>query len=45
VMPRRPAALAVLLRAELAHPGLSVIVAVRPCVELAKVERREADKS
>jgi indolepyruvate ferredoxin oxidoreductase alpha subunit len=45
VMPRRPGALAVLLRAELAHPGLSVIVAVRPCVELAKVERREADKS
>ena len=45
VAPRRPAALAALLRAELAHPGVSVIVAVRPCVELAKVERREAEKA
>jgi TPP-dependent indolepyruvate ferredoxin oxidoreductase alpha subunit len=44
-MPRRPTALAALLRAELAHPGLSVIVAVRPCVELAKVERRETEKA
>lgn len=43
VAPRRPEALAGLLRSELAHPGVSVIVAVRECVELAKVERREAE--
>jgi len=34
-----------LLRSELAHPGVSVIVAVRECVELAKVTRREGDKA
>jgi indolepyruvate ferredoxin oxidoreductase alpha subunit len=45
VRPRRPAALAALLRAELAHRGVSVIVAVRECVELAKAVRREGDKA
>jgi indolepyruvate ferredoxin oxidoreductase alpha subunit len=45
VLPRHPEALAALLRAELAHPGVSVIVAVRDCVELAKSARREGDKA
>jgi indolepyruvate ferredoxin oxidoreductase alpha subunit len=42
VAPRRTDELAALLRAELDYPGLSVIVAVRECVELAKAGRREA---
>jgi indolepyruvate ferredoxin oxidoreductase alpha subunit len=45
VQPRHPEALAALLGAELAHPGVSVIVAVRDCVELAKVARREGEKA
>jgi indolepyruvate ferredoxin oxidoreductase alpha subunit len=45
VAPRRPEALTTLLRQELAHPGVSVIVAVRECVELAKSERRPGDKA
>jgi indolepyruvate ferredoxin oxidoreductase alpha subunit len=42
VAPRRPDELAALLRAELEYPGVSVIVAVRECVEAAKAARREA---
>jgi indolepyruvate ferredoxin oxidoreductase alpha subunit len=42
VAPRRSVELAALLRAELEYPGVSVIVAVRDCVELAKAGRREA---
>jgi len=45
VQPRRPEALAGLLRTELAHPGVSVIVAVRECVELAKAERRRGEQA
>jgi indolepyruvate ferredoxin oxidoreductase alpha subunit len=45
VAPRHPEALAALLRDELAHPGMSVIVAVRDCVELAKAERHRAEPS
>lgn len=41
VSPRKPEALAALLRSELEYPGVSVIVAVRECVELAKAGRRE----
>jgi indolepyruvate ferredoxin oxidoreductase alpha subunit len=44
VAPRRSDELAALLRSELEHPGVSVIVAVRECVELAKAGRREAKK-
>ena len=43
VAPRHPEALAALLRDELAYPGVSVIVAVRDCVELAKAERHRAE--
>jgi len=42
VTPRRTDELAALLRAELDYPGVSVIVAVRECVEMAKAGRREA---
>lgn len=42
VAPKRSAELAEVLRGELEHPGVSVIVALRECVELAKAERREA---
>ena len=42
VAPRRSDELAALLRAELEYPGVSVIVAVRECVEMAKAGRREA---
>ena len=42
VAPKRSAELAAVLRAELAHPGVSVIVALRECVELAKAGRRGA---
>jgi indolepyruvate ferredoxin oxidoreductase alpha subunit len=45
IAPRRPEALASLLQRELAHPGVSVIVAVRECVELAKAERRAGKKA
>ncbi|MBM3695100.1 MAG: indolepyruvate ferredoxin oxidoreductase [Actinobacteria bacterium] len=45
VAPRRPGELAALLRDELAQAGVSVIVAVRDCVELAKAERRESEKA
>lgn len=41
ITPKHPEALAGLLRAELDHPGVSVIVAVRECVELAKATRAE----
>jgi indolepyruvate ferredoxin oxidoreductase alpha subunit len=34
--------LAALIRKEIAHPGLSVIIAVRECIEAAKKSRREA---
>ena len=40
VRPHRPEELAAVLRKELAHDGLSVVVAVRECVELAKKRRR-----
>jgi len=40
--PRQSAELAALLRRELDHPGPSVIVVARECVELAKVGRRKA---
>jgi indolepyruvate ferredoxin oxidoreductase alpha subunit len=39
--PRDRDELAALLRRELEHPGLSVIVAVRECVEATKAHRRE----
>ena len=45
VVPKRSAELAAVLRAELDHPGVSVIVALRECVELAKAGRREAKGS
>jgi indolepyruvate ferredoxin oxidoreductase alpha subunit len=38
--PRDVEALAEILRTEMAHPGLSVVVAVRECVEAAKAGRR-----
>ncbi len=40
VKPSRPDELVAVLRKELAHDGLSVVVAVRACVELAKHRRR-----
>ncbi len=38
--PHQPDELAAVLRKEIAHDGLSVVVAVRECVELAKHRRR-----
>jgi indolepyruvate ferredoxin oxidoreductase alpha subunit len=40
ITPKRVDELATLIRAEIAHPGLSVIVAVRECVEAIKHRRR-----
>jgi indolepyruvate ferredoxin oxidoreductase, alpha subunit len=40
ITPRRVGDLAALLRTEMAHPGLSVIVAVRECVEAVKGRHR-----
>ena len=45
VTPRRPEALTALLREELAYAGVSVIVAVRDCVELAKAQRRPGEQA
>jgi indolepyruvate ferredoxin oxidoreductase alpha subunit len=42
ITPRRVDELAELLRREVAHPGLSVVIAVRDCVESAKEARRAA---
>jgi indolepyruvate ferredoxin oxidoreductase alpha subunit len=42
ITPKQVGALADLLRVEMAHPGLSVIVAVRECIEAAKTRRRES---
>lgn len=42
ITPRRVEELAALIRKEIDHPGLSVIVAVRECVEAAKQARRQA---
>ena len=42
VQARRPEALAEVLTAEVAHPGVSVVIAVRECVEKAKHDRRAA---
>ncbi len=39
--PNRPEELASVLRKEIDHRGLSVVIAVRECVELAKQRRRE----
>ncbi|HUK63501.1 MAG TPA: thiamine pyrophosphate-dependent enzyme [Dongiaceae bacterium] len=39
--PRRVAANAELLRREIAHPGLSVVIAVRECKEVARRRNRE----
>jgi len=39
--PHRPEELAGLLRKEMEHPGLSVIVAVRECIEATKRRKRE----
>jgi indolepyruvate ferredoxin oxidoreductase alpha subunit len=40
--PRAVEELAAVLREEMAHPGVSVVVAVRECVEAAKARRRSA---
>lgn len=40
--PRAVEELADVLRAEMAHPGVSVVVAVRECIEAAKARRRAA---
>ncbi len=40
VLPRRVPQIAELLRAEIAHPGLSVVIAVRECLETARRRRR-----
>ncbi len=40
--PRKVDANAAVLGRELAHPGLSVIIAVRECIETAKTHKREA---
>ena len=40
ITPKRVDELATLIRTEIAHPGLSVIVAVRECVEAIKHRRR-----
>jgi indolepyruvate ferredoxin oxidoreductase, alpha subunit len=42
LVPNRPEELAAVLRKELEHPGPSVVIAVRECVEKAKARRREA---
>ena len=41
ITPRRVDELAALLKAELAHPGPSVIIAVRECIEAIKHSKRE----
>jgi len=41
VTPRGADELAALIREEMEHPGLSVIVAVRECIEATKMHRRE----
>jgi indolepyruvate ferredoxin oxidoreductase alpha subunit len=45
ITPRRVDELADLLRREMAHPGLSVVVAVRECVEAVKDRRRRERES
>jgi len=45
ITPRRVDDLAGLLRRELDHPGLSVVVAVRECIESAKDRRRRERES
>ncbi len=40
--PRRTRELADVIRGEIEHPGLSVIVAVRQCIQAAKREKRDA---
>jgi indolepyruvate ferredoxin oxidoreductase alpha subunit len=40
MQPRATAELAAVLRSELEHPGVSVVIAVRECVEKAKHDRR-----
>ena len=40
VLPRRVPQIAELLRGELAHPGLSVVIAVRECLETARRRRK-----
>lgn len=43
ITPRKVDDLAELLRSEIAHEGLSVIIAVRECIELAKDKRRPGE--
>jgi indolepyruvate ferredoxin oxidoreductase, alpha subunit len=40
VLPRRVPQIAELLRGEIAHPGLSVVIAVRECLETARRKRK-----
>jgi indolepyruvate ferredoxin oxidoreductase alpha subunit len=40
MQPRKTAELAAVLRSEMGHPGVSVVIAVRECVEKAKHDRR-----
>ena len=42
-MPRRVPQIAELLRGEIAHQGLSVVIAVRECLETARRKRRQAE--
>lgn len=39
--PRKVEQMAEVMRAEIAHPGLSVIIAVRECIEAARVHKKE----
>ena len=43
VMPRKVPQIAELLRGELAHRGLSVVIAVRECLETARRRRKLVD--
>jgi len=45
VHPRRTDELAALIRREVEHHGLSVIVAVRPCIEAVRKKKKERGKS
>jgi indolepyruvate ferredoxin oxidoreductase alpha subunit len=43
--PRRKAENAAIIRRELEHPGLSVIIAARPCIEAAKARKTAVRRS
>ncbi len=45
MQPRKTDELAAVLRAEMEHPGVSVVIAVRECVEKAKHDRKTGERS